>query len=51
MLYLLVGNVEQIVEDLQRRCTQRRISSFTVLERHMGTLAPAVARLAGTGRR
>ena len=48
MPYMLVGNVDQIVEDLQRRREQHGISYITVPEGHMEVLAPVVARLAGT---
>jgi probable F420-dependent oxidoreductase len=46
--YVLVGTVDQIVEDLQRRRERWGISSYTVFERDMDACAPVVARLAGT---
>ena len=45
--YVLVGTVEQIVEDLQRRRERWGLSFYTVFERDMETFAPVVARLAG----
>ncbi len=46
--YVLIGTVEQIVEDLQRRRECWGISYYVVFERDMDTFAPVVARLAGT---
>jgi len=45
--YVLVGTVEQIVEDLQRRRERWGFSSYMLFERDMETFAPVVARLAG----
>lgn len=46
--FVLVGTVEQIVEDLRMRRERWGISSYVVFERDMDTFAPVVARLAGT---
>ena len=45
--YVLVGTVEQIVEDLQLRRERWGFSSYMLFERDMETFAPVVARLAG----
>jgi hypothetical protein len=45
--YVLLGTVEQIVEDLQRRRERWGGSSYMLFERDMETFAPVVARLAG----
>jgi probable F420-dependent oxidoreductase len=45
--YVLVGTVEQIVEDLQLRRGRWGFSSYMLFERDMETFAPVVARLAG----
>jgi probable F420-dependent oxidoreductase len=47
-VHILVGTVDQIVEDLQMRRAQFGISYITVDERYMDVFAPVVARLAGT---
>jgi probable F420-dependent oxidoreductase len=47
-VHILVGTVDQIVADLQRRRAQFGISYLTVDERYMDVFAPVVARLAGT---
>ncbi len=45
--YVLLGTVEQIVDDLQLRRERWGFSSYMLFERDMETLAPVVARLAG----
>jgi len=45
--YFLVGNVEQICDDLQRYREQYGISYLVVWEEYLEALAPVVARLAG----
>lgn len=45
--YLLIGNVDQIVEQLQQRRSRYGISYFVVVEDDMEAMAPVVARLAG----
>ncbi|HEX6777095.1 MAG TPA: TIGR03621 family F420-dependent LLM class oxidoreductase [Ktedonobacterales bacterium] len=45
--YLLIGNVDQIVEQLQQRRERFGISYFVVGEEYMEAMAPVVARLAG----
>ena len=45
--YLLVGTVEQIIEDLLSRRERWGISYYNVHEPYMEALAPVVARLAG----
>ena len=45
--FMLIGSVEQIVEDLQARRERYGVSYITAPERLMETLAPVVARLAG----
>ncbi len=46
--HILIGTVEQIVEDLQQRRERFGMSYFIVLEGDREKLAPVVARLAGT---
>ena len=46
--YVLVGTVDQLVEDLQARRERWGISYYVVFEPAMDALAPVVARLAGT---
>jgi hypothetical protein len=46
--YVLLGTVDQIVEDLQMRRERWGISYYVIFERDMDTFAPVVARLAGT---
>jgi probable F420-dependent oxidoreductase len=46
-LHILVGSVEQMVEELQKRRELFGISCIEVVEAHMETFAPVVARLAG----
>ena len=46
--YVLIGTVDQIVEDLQMRRERWGISYYVIFERDMDTFAPVVARLAGT---
>jgi probable F420-dependent oxidoreductase len=46
--YVLIGTVDQIVEDLQSRRERWGISYYVVFERDMDAFAPVVARLAGT---
>jgi probable F420-dependent oxidoreductase len=45
--YVLVGNVDQLVEDLQARRERWGMSYFTVFEPYVSAFAPVVARLAG----
>jgi hypothetical protein len=45
--YVLIGTVEQIVEDLQARRDRWGISYCVVHEPYMDALAPVVVRLAG----
>jgi hypothetical protein len=45
--YLLVGTVDELVEDLQRRRERWGISYVISFEPVMDALAPVVARLAG----
>jgi probable F420-dependent oxidoreductase len=45
--YVLLGTVDQIVEDLQMRRERWGLSSYVIFERDMETFAPIVARLAG----
>jgi hypothetical protein len=45
--YVLIGTVDQIIEDLQMRRERWGISSYVIFERDMDTFAPVVARLAG----
>jgi hypothetical protein len=44
---VLVGSVEQIVEELQKRREQFGFSCIEIQENYMEALAPIVARLAG----
>jgi probable F420-dependent oxidoreductase len=46
--YLLIGTVEQMVEDLRARRARWGISYYTTFEPYMDALAPVVNRLAGT---
>jgi len=46
--YVLIGTVDQIVEDLQMRRERWGISYYVIFERDMDAFAPVVARLAGT---
>lgn len=46
-LQILIGSVDQMVEELQKRRELFGISCIEVTEAHMETLAPVVARLAG----
>ena len=46
--YVLMGTVDQIVADLQRRRARWGLSYYVIFERDMDTFAPVVARLAGT---
>ena len=45
--FVLLGTVEQMVEDLPRRRARWGVSSYVIFERDMETFAPVVARLAG----
>jgi len=45
--YILIGRVDQIIEDLLARRERWRISSYTVQEPYMEALAPVVAQLNG----
>ena len=45
--YVLVGTVEEIVQDLQARRARWGISYYVTFEPYMEVLAPVVARLAG----
>ena len=45
--YMLIGTIEQIIEDLGARRERWGISSYTVRESEMDTFAPVVAQLAG----
>src|SRR5262249_20615926 len=45
--YVLIGTVDQIVEDLQMRGERWGISYYVIFERDMDTFAFVVARLAG----
>jgi probable F420-dependent oxidoreductase len=45
--HILIGSVEQIVEELQRRRELFGISLIEVAEPHMDILGPVIARLAG----
>jgi probable F420-dependent oxidoreductase len=44
--YVLIGTVDQIIEDLQMRRERWGISSYVIFERDLDTFAPVVARLA-----
>jgi probable F420-dependent oxidoreductase len=46
-VYVLVGTVDQLVEDLQARRERWGISSYTIFEPYIDAFAPIVARLAG----
>ncbi len=46
--HMLIGTIDQMVEDLQQRREQFAISYIGVEEKDMDTFAPIVARLAGT---
>jgi probable F420-dependent oxidoreductase len=45
--YVLVGTIDQIVEDLQARRERWDISYYVIFEPYMDVFAPVVARLAG----
>jgi probable F420-dependent oxidoreductase len=45
--YVLVGSVDQLVEDLLARRERWGMSYFTIFEPHVSAFAPVVARLAG----
>jgi hypothetical protein len=45
--HALLGSVDQIVEEIQKRRELCGVSCFEIVETHMATLAPVVARLAG----
>jgi len=45
--YLLIGSVEQVIEQLQRLRERYAISYFVVGDESMEALAPVVARLGG----
>lgn len=45
---ILIGSIDRMVEDLQRRREEFGLSYFVVIEPNMEKLAPVVARLAGT---
>jgi hypothetical protein len=44
---VLLGTVEEMVEDLQRKREEYGISYFVVVESNMEKMIPVVARLAG----
>jgi alkanesulfonate monooxygenase SsuD/methylene tetrahydromethanopterin reductase-like flavin-dependent oxidoreductase (luciferase family) len=46
--YLLIGTVDQMVEDLRARRERWGISYYTIFEPYLDALAPVVNRLAGT---
>jgi probable F420-dependent oxidoreductase len=46
--YVLIGTVEQMIEDLQARRERWGISYFVIHEPYLDVFAPVVARLAGT---
>ena len=46
--YLLMGTVDQMVEDLRARRERWGISYYTTFEPYLDALAPVVDRLAGT---
>jgi hypothetical protein len=46
--YVLIGTVDQIIEDLQMRRERWGMSYYVIFERDMDIFAPVVARLAGT---
>jgi hypothetical protein len=45
--YVLLGTVDQLVEDLQARRERWGISYYTIFEPYMDAFAPIVAHLAG----
>jgi hypothetical protein len=45
--YVLIGTVDQLVEDLQARRERWGISSYIIFEPDIDAFAPVVARLAG----
>jgi hypothetical protein len=45
--YVLIGTVDQMVEDLQARRERWGISYYVIFEPYMDTFAPVIARLAG----
>jgi hypothetical protein len=45
--YVLIGIIEQIIEDLERRRARWGISYYTVREADIDTFAPVVAHLTG----
>jgi probable F420-dependent oxidoreductase len=45
--YVLIGRIDQMVEDLQARRERWDISSYVISEAHLDDFAPVVARLAG----
>jgi hypothetical protein len=45
--YVLIGTVDQMVEQLQIRRERLGISSYVIFEPYMDAFAPVVARLAG----
>ena len=45
--YVLIGTVDQLVEDLQARRERWGISYYTIFELYVDAFAPVVARLAG----
>jgi probable F420-dependent oxidoreductase len=45
--YVLIGTIEQIIEDLECRRARWDISYYTIRESDMDTFAPVVAQLAG----
>lgn len=46
--YVLIGTVEQMIEDLQARRERWGISYFVIHEPYLDAFAPVVARIAGT---
>ena len=45
--YVLIGTIEQMVEDLQARRRRWWISYYVIHEAYVDAFAPVVARLAG----
>ena len=45
--YVLIGTVDQMIEDLQRRRERWGISYYVIFEPYLDAFAPVVARLAG----
>jgi hypothetical protein len=45
--YVLMGTIDQLVEDLQARRERWGISYYVIFEPYMDAFAPVVARLAG----